>query len=96
MTKETALEILSRIKDRQSDYNVKSLALIGSIARDEAGPDSDIDILVEFNGPATFDLFMDLKFFLEETVNRRVDLVTTKALKPKIRSNIYRDAVYVT
>jgi predicted nucleotidyltransferase len=42
------------------------LALFGSVARDEATAESDVDLLVEFEGGATFDRYMDLKFFLEE------------------------------
>ena len=63
-------------------FGVKSLAVFGSVARGEAGPDSDVDILVEFEGRATFDRYMGLKFFLEDLLGRRVDLVTRKALKP--------------
>jgi len=90
------LQLLKRNRKRFNEFKVKSLAIIGSVARDEAGPDSDVDILVEFDCPATFDLFMDLKFFLEDIIERRVDLVTTKALKPRIKPYIYKDAVYVT
>ena len=51
-------------------------ALFGSVSRNEATAESDVDMLVEFANPATFDGYMDLKFFLEELLHRRVDLVT--------------------
>jgi predicted nucleotidyltransferase len=51
--------------------------------------------LVEFDGAPTFDLFMDLKFFLEDPLSRRVDLVTRAALRPKMRPIIEREAVRV-
>ena len=74
---------------------VASLAVFGSVARDEAGPESDIDILVEFRGAATLARFMDLKSLLETTFGRRVDLVTKKALRERLRPVIEKDAVRV-
>ena len=66
-----------------------------SVARDDAGADSDVDILVEFEGPATFDRYMDLKFFLEELLECRIDLVTRDALKPRIRPRVESEAIHV-
>jgi predicted nucleotidyltransferase len=54
-----------------------------------------VDILVEYEGPATFDGFMETKFYLENILGRPVDLVTKQALKPGMRSSIEREAVYV-
>ena len=62
-------EILQTLAARREDLTrmgVKSMAIFGSVAIDEARPDSDVDILVEFQGPATFNGYMDLKFFLED------------------------------
>ena len=75
---------------------MKSLAVFGTVARGEAGPDSAVDILVEFEGRATFDRYMGLKFFLEDLLGRRVDLVTRKALKPRLRPYVEQEAIYVT
>jgi predicted nucleotidyltransferase len=75
---------------------VASLALFGSAARGGMAVESDVDILVEFAEPATFDGYMDLKFFLEDLLGRRVDLVTDKALKPALRSRIADELVDVT
>ena len=74
---------------------VKSLGLFGSAARDEAGPESDVDLLVEFDGPASFDGYMDLKELLERVLERRVDLVTQRALKPLVRTYVERDLIRV-
>ena len=74
---------------------VGELYLFGSFARDEARDDSDVDLLVEFTCPPSFDRFMDLKFFLEEALGIPVDLVTRRALKPILRSEIEREAVRV-
>jgi len=95
MNLDEILKTLAAHRDELKGFGVKSLALFGSIVRGEARPDSDIDILVEFKGPATFDCYMDLKFFLEELLDRRVDLVTHKALKPRLRPSVEREAIYV-
>ena len=69
--------------------------LFGSAARGQAGPASDVDVLVEFDGPPTFDRYMDLKFHLEDLLGRRVDVVTPAALKPHMRPVVQREAVRV-
>ncbi len=73
-------QILGVLAERQQGmaarYGVKRLALFGSAARDELGGSSDLDVLVEFTGPATFAAYMDLKFYLEDLIGRPVDLVT--------------------
>ncbi len=75
------------LKDR---FAVKSLGLFGSIARGDASPSSDVDILVEFDAPS-FDHYMDLKFYLEERLGRPVDLVLKGSLKPALRERILRE-----
>jgi uncharacterized protein len=77
-------------------FGAKHLALFGSAARDEMRPDSDIDVLVEFEGPATFDGYFDLKDYLEGLLCRPVDLVTSKGLKPRARQHVERDLVRVS
>ena len=93
-------EILKTLRAHRDElrkrFGVKSLAVFGSVARGEARPDSDVDILVEFEGRATFDRYMGLKFFLEDLLGRRVDLVTRKALKPRMRPYVEQEAIYVT
>ena len=96
MNKEQILSLLAEHQNDLDRYGVKSLALFGSVVRDEAGADSDIDMLVEFKGRATFDAYMDLKFYLEELLGKPVDLVTQKALRPQLRPRIERELVYVS
>ncbi len=76
-------------------FSVRALAIFGSTARDEALDDSDVDVLVVFDCKASFDLFMDLKFYLEELLGREVDLVTDKALRPQVRRAIERELIHV-
>ena len=91
-------DVLQRLQARRKqfrDYHVKSLALFGSVARDEARPDSDVDVLVEFDGPATFDRYMELKAFLEETLGSRVDLLTRKGLRQELVPYVEQDLLHV-
>ena len=75
-------------------YGVKALAVFGSMARGDDHEGSDVDILVTFDGPATFDNFFDLKFRLEDLFGRRVDLLTPKCLSPSMRAEIDREAIH--
>jgi hypothetical protein len=72
---------------------VQRLALFGSVVRDEARPDSDVDLLVQFSpGAKTFEHFLALCDLLEERLGRRVELVTTEALSPFIGPRILAEA----
>ncbi|MBI5572209.1 MAG: nucleotidyltransferase family protein [Desulfomonile tiedjei] len=93
MTREEALPILTAHRDEIGRLSVKSVALFGSVARDEAVPGSDIDILVEFSAPVGLLEFIRLKRFLEELFQCPVDLATPDALKDHVRERILREAV---
>jgi uncharacterized protein len=96
MNRLQALEHLARSKPAlAARYGVTGLALFGSMARDAARGDSDIDILVTFDGPATSERYFGVQFFLEDLLGRRVDLVTDKALRAELRPFIEKEAVYV-
>ena len=92
-------EIVKRLRaegGKLRDLHVKSLALFGSVARGQARPDSDVDFLVEFEGPATFDRYMSLKCFLEDLLARPVDLVPRKGVRPQLMPYVEREAVHVS
>lgn len=76
-------------------FGVSDLALFGSMARGTARPESDVDILVRFDGPATSARFFGVQFYLEDVLGRQVDLVTDKALRPELRPYVERDAIHV-
>jgi len=96
MRRQEAISTLrSYLPDLKRDFGVRRMALFGSTARDEGRDDSDLDLLVDFEGGPTFDSFMGLKFFLEDHLGRRVDLVTPDALKPRLRQVVEREAVDV-
>jgi uncharacterized protein len=95
MRRSEILQELSAHRDELTRMGVKTLAVFGSVARDEARPDSDVDLLVEFLGPATFNGYMDLKFFLEDLLGRPIDLVTRKSIRPRLKTQIESEAFYV-
>lgn len=75
-------------------YQLKSIALFGSITRNEATVHSDVDILVEFQKPIGLE-FVLLADELEDILGLKVDLVTPNAIKPKMLEMIKQDLLYV-
>ena len=84
-------------RDQIQSFGVKKLSLFGSFARDERiHKKSDVDFLVDFKkGSHKFDNFMELAFFLEDLLGRRVELLTRKSLSPYIGPKILKAAVNV-
>ena len=96
MNRAETLDLLSQHKDEmRRRFGVRRLALFGSHARDQAKAGSDIDVLVDFDGPATSARYFGLQFFLEDLLGASVDLVTERALRPQLRPFIERDAIHV-
>jgi len=91
--------ILSRLRQHWSEiqtrFGVERLALFGSAARDEARPDSDIDLLVRFGTPPGYDGYFALKCYLEELLGGRVDLVMEGALCAWARPVVEQEALDV-
>ena len=96
MNKEAVLILLHDNQEHLHQLGVRSLAIFGSFARDEAGPESDIDFLVDLAPPLTFNRYIQLKFFLEDLLGRSVDLVMPAAMKPRARASAEREAILVT
>jgi predicted nucleotidyltransferase len=96
MNRQRALELLRQSKpELQARYGVTRLALFGSTARDSATASSDIDVLVDFDGPATSKRYFGVQFYLEDLFGSPVDLVTEKALRAELRPYIEREQVNV-
>ena len=76
-------------------WPIRSLAVFGSMARGEAGADSDLDVLVEFEEPIGLSSFLGLEDRLTVITGRRVELVSRQALKPYIGRQVLREAVPV-
>jgi len=95
-TKENVLELIRSNQDKIRSYGVRKLGLFGSFVRGEQKPESDIDLLVEFQqDKKSFDNFIQLAFFLEEILERRVELITIDALSPYIGPHIIKEVEYV-
>jgi uncharacterized protein len=88
-------QLAASMSELASLFGVTRLALFGSVARDTARPDSDVDILVSFDGPATSARYFGVQFFLEDLLGRRVDLVTDNALRKELRPVVESEAVNV-
>lgn len=96
MNRQRVLELLAEHKAGLAElYGVSRLAVFGSMARDAAGADSDVDVLVAFDGPATSERYFGVLFYLEDLLGHPVDLVTEKALRAELRPYIDREAMYV-
>ncbi len=95
LTYEKVLKKLEAHRNKIKLYGVKRIGLFGSYMRNEQTPGSDIDVLVEFeHGKKTFDNYMDLKFFLEELFDCKVDLVVKEAIKPALKESILGSVHY--
>lgn len=95
-TKAETLDILARHHAALRQYGVLRYGLFGSFVRNEPTSSSDVDILVEFlPGQKTFDNFMNLAFFLENILGRRVDLLTKESLSPYLGPRILQEVEYV-
>lgn len=96
MNRSSAIQLLAQSKPvLAARYGVTSLALFGSTVRDAARFDSDIDVLVAFDGPATSERYFGVQFYLEDLFGNPVDLVTEKALRPELRPFVEKEAVHV-
>lgn len=85
-------EPLPLLKDK---YHIKSMGIFGSYVRGEEKKDSDLDILVEFQEPIGLLKFIELENSLSDITGIKVDLVSKKALKPRIGSHILKEVVNI-
>ncbi len=96
MNRRDAIRTLRRHQDDLRARGIVHAALFGSVARGEAGPRSDLDILIEFDPKLSLDIFAyaGLKRHVAELFSGRVDVVNKDALKPHLRGPVSADAVY--
>jgi predicted nucleotidyltransferase len=92
-------EVLRILIEQKSDflrhYPISSLSVFGSVARDNARSDSDVDILVEFSQPVGLFMFIELQQRLESLIGCKVDLGTPRSLKPRIKASVLQEAIRV-
>jgi predicted nucleotidyltransferase len=96
MERVLVMQSLGESQDELTRLGVRSLALFGSLARGEAGAESDIDLLVEFSLPVGLFAFLEVQFYLEKLLGRKVDLVTPDALRQSMKNQILAEALYVS
>ena len=95
--KSDLFELLLKHQDQLKQFGVKRCGVFGSFARGQQTDHSDVDILVEFEpGRKSFDNFMQLAFFLEEKIGRKVELVTPESLSPYIGPHILGEVEYAS
>jgi predicted nucleotidyltransferase len=93
LSRKSAVERLTAAEADLRTLGVERLALFGSVLRDEARADSDVDLLVQFApGAKTFSRFLELSDLLEACLDRRVELVTIEALSPFLGPHILQEA----
>jgi predicted nucleotidyltransferase len=93
MKRDEVLAIIAVHQKQLQEMGVKSLNLFGSVARDEARPDSDVDFLVEFNRPGGLFQLLQVQFYLEDILGVSVDLGTKDALKEHLREPVLKDII---
>lgn len=92
---QTLKRLSAMLPELRARFDVRELGIFGSVARDEATLQSDLDLIVDFNTSATFMNFMRLREFLEDAFGSRVDLVTHAALRERLRSRIETEVLRV-
>ncbi|HTF04164.1 MAG TPA: nucleotidyltransferase family protein [Bacteroidia bacterium] len=96
----TKQELLQRLRSSQNEINsfgVKQIGIFGSFVRNQVSETSDVDFFIEFYPhKKSFDNFMDLAFFLEDLVGRKVELVTPQSLSKYIGPHILKEVEYVS
>ncbi|MGB3492909.1 MAG: nucleotidyltransferase family protein [Elainellaceae cyanobacterium] len=95
MRREEACQLVRSHQQELQQLGVKSLDIFGSVARDQANPQSDVDILVELDISIGFFEFFQIQHYLEDLLQCSVDLGTTDALKDHLRQPILEDAIHV-
>ena len=97
MKRDEALKILAEQRDKlRQQFGVTSLAIFGSVARDEARPESDVDLLVEFDHPITLFDLVAVQQYLEKALGvSRVDVVMPDSIFPAIKDDILGEAIHV-
>ena len=97
LNKEEIKRILLEKRTEIANYGVKRIGIFGSFVRGEQHPDSDLDVMVEYlPGQKTFRNFMNLAFLLEDTFQRKIDLITPESMSPYLYPHVSEEIEYVS
>ena len=95
LSRDAALRLIEANREQLKRLGVERIALYGSVARNEATAESDVDVLVELaDAFLTLEGYMNVCFFLEELFGRRVDVTTLGGIEPRMKAGVLDDAVY--
>lgn len=96
MRRDEVIAILkAAMPDLRQRFGITSILLFGSVARGDAGPESDVDVVADFQGGATFTSYFGLVHELERLLNSKVDIVTAASVKPRLAHEIAREGIRV-
>ncbi len=96
MRKDEVLKLLTEHKpELMRRFGIIDLALFGSTARDEASEDSDVDVMVEFDGRSTAKRYFGVQFYLEDLLHREIDLVQKGVVRAELQPYIEKDLIHV-
>lgn len=95
MIRDKVLSLLKEHLEEIRKFKIQKISIFGSVARNQETIQSDVDILIKFDGPASYDLYMDLKFFLEDLLGRKVDLITEDGMRNEIKQFVEKDLIRV-
>jgi len=94
MNRDNVLNLLAANRAMLSQLGVRRLSLFGSVARDQATQESDVDLLVEFDRPVGLFHFFRVRHYLEDILGtENVDLVMPEALPAEMKQGILREAI---
>ena len=91
--RDEVMKMIQANRDGIRRFGVRRLGVFGSAARGTAGPESDLDFLVEFE-QKSFDAYMELKAYLEDLFGSRIDLVLADSIKPRLKEKLLQETVY--
>ena len=95
LNKEEIFKLLKQHKKKLKNHYVRKIGLFGSVLKGDNTNESDIDLIVEFEeGKKNYDNFIELAFFLENLLQRKVDLLTIEALNPYMKPKILKEAYF--
>jgi len=93
LSRDSVVKILREHKVELAQFHISFLGLFGSVARDEAGPESDVDLLVSFDEPVGFFHLVRVQQFLESILRSKVDLVPQDALRKEFRDQVMKEVI---